>query len=99
MMSQGEIDALLKSVQEGGSLDDTDHKKRIAGNCKQLESALKRAEAWAVANARPEERAERLGQVHYYAHWNWLLKRGFASKAEFRSFVRREMRKRGMGKG
>jgi len=34
--------------------------------------------------------------VHYYAHRNWLLNRGFASKKDFRDFMDKKAKERGV---
>ena len=79
-MTQGEIDALMRHIEKGES----------------LAYAIKRCAIGGVANAGPDDLPQRLAQAHCYAHRNWYLKRGFASRQEFREFVRREMERRGM---
>jgi len=100
VMSQAEIDILMGTIQEEGSGSEAapsrELKKRAAANYRQLELAMKRADISALGNVPPEDMADRLRNVHYYAHWNWLYNRGFASKEQFREFVRAEMEKRGM---
>jgi len=100
-MTQSEIDALMHDVTTGNltvtpSLDNLEHAKRVADNYKQLKGAMRRLEIEMLANVGPEERPARLAQVHYYAHRNWLLRRGFAGRKDFRAFMDREARKRGV---
>jgi len=101
-MTQGEIDALMRHIEKGESLagpevfGSAEAARRLCDNYRQLQYAIKRCAIGGVANVSPDDLPQRLAQVHYYAHRNWYLKRGFASGREFREFVRREMERRGM---
>jgi len=99
-MTQGEIDALMRNVEVGNftatSPGNITLAKKARDNFKQLEYAMKRCEIENLANVGPEELPARFAQVHYYAHWNWLLNRGFPSKEDFRDFMDREARKKGV---
>ena len=100
-MTQSEIDALMHDVTTGNltitpSLDNLELMKRAKSNYKQLMGAMRRCETEPLANVGPEERAERYAQVHYYAHRNWLLKKGFTDKARFRAFMDRKAERKGM---
>jgi hypothetical protein len=100
MMTQVEIDALLRDVATGNltatSHDNIELAKKARNNFKQLEYAMKRCEIENLANVGPEELPARFAQVHYYAHRNWLLQRGFTSKKDFRAFMNNAARKKGI---
>ena len=106
-MTQQDVDDLLTSLERGElslepELAESSElslalKKRIRDNYRQLECAIKRCEG--AANVRPEELPARFAQVRHYAHWNWLLKRGFTCKKAFRAFVEREAEKKGVTLG
>ena len=108
-MTQQEIDDLAMLLERGEFSPEPETtessefslalKKKIRDNFRQLEYAIKRCEVESLANVRNEERPARLAQVHHYAHWNWLLKRGFTCKRNFRAFVERESAKRGLALG
>ena len=102
-MTQAEIDALLRHIERGESpsgpaaFESAEAARRVNDNFKQLQRAVRRCIEPAPANVGREEMAARLAQVHYYAHRNWYLKRGFASGKEFREFMKREAAKKGAG--
>jgi len=101
-MTQGEIDILLRHIESGEAAlgpippDSVELAKKIVRNYRQLEYALKRCATHDLANVGPEERAARLAQARHYARWNWLLKRGFVSRKDFRAFMDREAARKGM---
>ena len=100
-LTQKDIDALMSSIEAGTySVNEVEDRgewgKRIAGNFKSLEYAIKRADLRGCANVSPEDLPERLRSVHHYAHRNWLYKRGFLCKTDFRIFMNTEAEKRGM---
>jgi len=103
IMTQSEVDALVRRIENGEAamgqadpFESMEHAKRTRRNFKQLEYAMKRCEIENLANVGPEELPARFAQVHYYAHWNWLLQRGFPSKRDFRNFMEREASKSGV---
>jgi len=105
-MTQQEIDDLAMLLERGEFSPEPETsessefslalKKKIRDNYRQLEYAIKRCEVESLANVRNEERPARLAQVHHYAHWNWLLKRGFNDKRDFRAFMDRKAKERGV---
>jgi len=105
-MTQQEVDDLMGLLERGefsSELEPAESpelslvlKKKIRDNYRQLEYAIKRCEVESLANVRNEERPARFAQVHYYAHWNWLLKRGFTNKKDFRAFMDRKAGERGV---
>ena len=105
-MTQQEIDDLAMLLERGEFSPEPETsessefslalKKKIRDNYRQLEYAIKRCEVESLANVRNEERPARLAQVHHYAHWNWLLKWGFTNKKDFRAFMDRKAKERGV---
>ena len=100
-MTQRETDALMQDVETGNLggtslLDSLKQEELLGRNYKQLKGAMRRLEIELLANVGPEERPARLAQVHYYAHQNWLVRHGFASKKDFRAFMNGEAGKRGI---
>ena len=105
-MTQHEVDELVRLMESGEAglgmqvpFDAVELARKTKGNYRQLEYAIKRCGIGGVANVGPEELPARFAQVHYYAHWNWLLKRGFTCKKDFRAFVEREAAKKGLTLG
>ena len=102
-MTQNEVDALVRRIESGdaafgmpATLDVVELNRKTKANYRQLEYAIKRCEVEILANVRNEERPARFAQVHYYAHWNWLFKRGFTNKKDFWAFMDRKARERGV---
>ena len=100
-MTQQEVDELVRQIESGEAalgmptpFDPLELARKTKANFRQLEYAIKRCEG--AANVRPEELPARFAQVHHYAHWNWLLKRGFTDKKDFRAFMDREAKKKGV---
>jgi len=100
-MTQAEVDILVGAM----GMDSEDRhppesfsiemKKKAVANYRQLQLAMRRADVLNLGR-RPDDMADRLRNVHYYAHLNWLYNRGFASKRHFREFVEAEKKKKGM---
>jgi len=100
-MTQSEIDALLRDVETGNlgaasALDNLEMARKVIANYKQLKGAIRRCEIGGLANVGPEELPARFAQVHYYAHRNFLLQRGFLNKRDFRAFMDKKAKERGM---
>ena len=105
-MTQHEVDELVRLMESGEAalgmpapFDAVELARKTKNNYRQLEYAIKRCGIEGVANVGPEELLARFAQVHHYAHWNWLLKRGFTDKKDFRAFVEREAARRGLTLG
>jgi len=101
-MTQTEIDALLRHIEQGESFFTPDFvataeaSKACNDNFRQLQYAIKRCILNGVANVSLDDIPQRLAQVHYYAHRNWYLKKGFANKKEYKAFMNKEARRKGI---